>query len=344
MPREAAGRLKEQEMTLNLSPVSADIDLEKEGKQAAFLRVPYSRNNSAWGAVLVPIISIKNGPGARLLFVGGNHGGEYEGTVALLKLARTLQPEEIQGQVIILPALNLPAVIAGERLSPIDHLDMNRSFPGKWNGTATQLIAHYVSEGILPLCDAVIDLHAGGYSLDLIPYNSMHFLDDPDLRDRTMAALKAFNAPISLVMREFTGEGLLDYAVEGMGKIFLCAEIGGAGRLMPEMLRVTETGIQNILKHFKVIEGELPGPTTRLMEIPEKEFYSYANSSGIYEAFFTIGQVVSAGQQLGQIHYAGDPLQEPETIFSKRDGILVGTRGPGFVDRGDCVAVIAKDC
>jgi N2-acetyl-L-2,4-diaminobutanoate deacetylase len=331
-------------MSLEKSPVSAAIDFEKDGKQVSFMRVPYSRNSSAWGAILVPVISIKNGAGKRVLFVGGNHGGEYEGPVALMKLARSLKAEEIQGQVIILPAFNLPAVQAGERVSPIDHLDMNRSFPGKWNGTITQIMAHYVHERILPLCDAVIDLHAGGYSLDLLPYNSMHYLPDHDLRERTMAALRAFNAPVSLIMREFTGEGLLDYAVEGMGKIFLCAEIGGAGRLTPETLKVTEAGIQNILKHFKIVAGIEQASNTRLMEIPEVEYYSYANSSGIYETFFALGSEIEADQQVGQIHYPEDPGRDPEAIFSHRAGLLVGTRGPGLVERGDCVALIARDC
>jgi N2-acetyl-L-2,4-diaminobutanoate deacetylase len=331
-------------MSTQESPVRANIDYEKDGKQTSFMRVPYSRNSSAWGAVLVPVVSIKNGPGQRVLFVGGNHGGEYEGSVALMKLARSLKSEDIHGQVIILPALNLPAVQAGQRVSPIDQLDMNRCFPGKANGTISQLIAHYVHECILPVCDAVIDLHAGGYSLDLLPYNSMHYLPDPDLRDRTMAALTAFNAPVSLIMREFTGEGLLDYAVEGMGKIFLCAEIGGAGRLTPETLRVTEAGIDNILKHFKIIAGTGEAPSTRLMEIPQVEYYSYANSQGIYEAFFPLGSEIVADQQVGQIHYPEDPAREPEPVFARRDGLLVGTRGPGLVERGDCVALVARDC
>lgn len=214
-------------MSIEKSPVSTDINFEKDGKQFSYLRVPYSRNTSAWGVVMVPIVVIKNGVGKTVLFIGGNHGGEYEGPVALSKLSRNLQAEQIQGSVIIMPALNLPAVQAGERVSPIDGLDMNRAFPGKYNGSVTQVISHYVHEAILPLSDAVIDLHSGGYSLDLFSYNSMHYLSNEELRENTMAALKAFNAPVSLIMREFTGEGLLDYAVEGMEKIFLCAEIGG---------------------------------------------------------------------------------------------------------------------
>lgn len=325
------------------SPVSTDIDIEKDGKQISFLRVPYSRNNSAWGAVLVPIACIKNGKGSTVLLIGGNHGGEYEGPVALLKLIRSLQVEQVQGRVIILPALNLPAVQAGQRVSPIDNLDMNRSFPGKHNGTVTQLIAHYVTENILPFCDAVVDLHSGGYSLDLVPYCSMHYLPDAKQRERTMAALKAFNAPVSLIMREFTGEGLLDYLVEGMGKVFLCAELGGAGRLSPNSLKIAEIGVQNILHHFNIVPGDLPSPSTRLMEIPEPEYYSYTMTSGIYEAFFTLGSEVSAGQQIGQVHYIAEPNRPPEVIIAKKSGVLIGTRGPGFVEAGDCVAALARD-
>jgi len=330
-------------MSIDKSPVSTDIDFDKNGKQISFLRIPYSRNTSAWGAVMVPIVVIKNGGGPTVLFVGGNHGGEYEGPVTLLKLSRSLEASQIQGRVIILPALNFPAVQAGERVSPIDGLDMNRAFPGRYNGTVTQIIAHYIHEAILPSCDAVIDLHSGGYSLDLMPYNSMHYLPDEDLRQRTLAALKAFNAPVSLIMHEFTGEGLLDYAVEGMGKIFLCAEIGGRGTLTPSSLKIVENGVQNLLKHFNIINGSAPEATTRLMEVPDTGNYAYAHSAGIYEAFFELGDEVQADQPVGQIHYPEDPSRLPEILVIERGGMLVGTRGPGFAERGDCVAVTAQE-
>lgn len=330
-------------MSLGKSPVSTDIDYEKDGKQISFLRVPYSRNSSAWGAILIPIICIKNGSGPTVAFIGGNHGGEYEGPVTLLKLTRALQSDQIQGRVIILPSLNLPAVQAGERVSPIDHLDMNRCFPGKLDGTISQIIAHYVHEAILPLCDAVIDLHSGGYSLNLLSYCSMHYLPNAELTKLTMATLIAFNAPFSLIMQEFTGTGLLDYDVEGMGKIFLCAEIGGAGRLTPASLKIAETGVQNTLKHFKIIDGALPKTNTRLMEIPTAENYAYANSNGIYESFFDIGEHVEDNQIIGQVHYPEDPTRVPEMIKIQRGGMLVGTRGPGHVVTGDCVGVTAQD-
>ena len=336
-------------MSLAQSPVTTDVDFEADGRQVTYLRVPYSRNTSAWGGVMLPIVVIKNGSGPTVLFVGGSHGGEYEGPVCLTKMAHTLAPNQVQGRVILLPALNLPAVLSGQRLSPIDGKDMNRVFPGRWNGTVTEIIAHYVHEAILPLCDAVVDLHAGGYSLELAPYISMHYLSDEKQMTQTRAALEAFQAPYALIMEEFSGEGLLDYAVERLGKIFLCAELGGAGRLSVNTLNIAEVGARNILRHFGLIEGKIEScearglPPTRVMEVPDPENYQSAMHDGIYESFFDIGDAVEAGQPLGHIHFVQYPSRPPASVVAHRSGVLIGRRGPGFVEVGDTVAVVARD-
>jgi len=336
-------------MSAKQSPITTQIDFEEDGKQHGYLRVPHSRNNSAWGSVLIPLTVIKNGTGPTILFNAGLHGGEYEGPVSLMKLGHQLQPEDVQGRVIIIPALNLPAVVAGQRVSPIDGKDMNRVFPGVWNGTITQVVAHYVHEVLLPLCDAVIDLHAGGVSLSLIPYMSMHYLEDETQTQQTFAAMQAFQAPISLMIEEFSGEGLLDYAVERMGKIFLCAELGSAGTLSPQVVKITNVGVRNLLVHFGIIEGEVViresqglSPS-RLMEVPEPENYHMAMANGIYESFYELGDWVEAGNPIGQIHFVENIAWEPQSIIAQRSGMLLCTRGPGFVELGDSVAVVARD-
>lgn len=335
--------------TVSESPVTTDVNYDADGKQVGYLRAPASTNQSAWGSVLVPVAVVKNGEGPTVLFVGGNHGGEYEGPVALLKLIRGLEPEQVQGRVIVLPALNLPAVAAGQRLSPLDNKDMNRVFPGRPNGTISEVIAHYVHEEILPLCDAVIDLHSGGASLALMPYISMHYLDNRDQHKRTWQAMMAFQSPLALVMKEISGPGLLDYAVERAGKVFLCAEVGGGGSLAPETARIMATGVDNLLRHFGLIEGqprtrEQRGLTPmRIMEIPDASYYHAAMWTGIYESFYELGEFVEAGEPLGQIHFAQYPQREPETVLAKRSGMLVGRRSPGHVALGDMVGILSVE-
>ncbi len=332
---------------MSQSPVTTEVDFEANGKQVGYLRAPTSTNQSAWGSVLVPVAVVKNGEGPTILFVGGNHGGEYEGPVTLLKLIRGLHPEQVQGRIIILPALNLPAVTAGQRLSPLDNKDMNRVFPGRPNGTISEVIAHYVHDEILPLCDAVIDLHSGGESLSLMPYISMHFLDDTEQRERTWQAMIAFQSPLALVMKEISGPGLLDYAVERAGKVFLCAEVGGGGSLAPESTKIMAQGVDNLLKHFGLLEGQ---PQTReqrglepmqIMEIPDASYYHAAIWAGIYESFYELGDFVEADEPLGQIHFAQYPQREPETVIAKRSGMLVGRRSPGRVSVGDMVGILS---
>src|SRR5262245_23246051 len=127
-----------------MPPVLTDLDYERPGKQVSVLRVPHTRDTAGVGSVAIPIVVINGGPGPTALLTAGTHGDEFEGQVALLKLARALQPQQMRGRLIIVPALNLPAAEVGRRLSPIDGRDMNRSYPGDSGGTVTQVLTHYV--------------------------------------------------------------------------------------------------------------------------------------------------------------------------------------------------------
>ncbi len=142
------------------------------------LRLPYSRDDSAWGSVMIPIAVLRNGDGPTALLTGGNHGDEYEGPIALFDLARTLDINTINGTVIIVPAMNYPAFQAGTRTSPIDKGNMNRSYPGKPDGTVTQKIADYFTRELLPRADVVLDFHSGGKTLDFVPFAAAHILPD----------------------------------------------------------------------------------------------------------------------------------------------------------------------
>ena len=100
-------------MADEVSRIRLTIDLDEPGKHRGHMIVPWSRDDSAWGSIRIPITVICGGEGPHLLLVGGSHGDEYEGPIALMKLAAGLEPSSIQGTVMILPTMNLPAVRAG---------------------------------------------------------------------------------------------------------------------------------------------------------------------------------------------------------------------------------------
>ena len=152
------------------SKISETIDYSKDGKHFGYLSIPHSTNDSGWGSLQMPIISIRNGEGPVAVFTGGNHGDEYEGPIALMKIARSLDNNNINGQIIIIPALNFPALMAGDRVSPIDGLNMNRAFPGKRDGSVTSMIADYLTTKIIPLADVFVDIHSGGKTMMFSPF------------------------------------------------------------------------------------------------------------------------------------------------------------------------------
>lgn len=324
--------------------ISTDVDYSRNGKQQSYLRVPYSHNLAGWANILIPITVVKNGSGPTFLALGGNHGDEYEGPVALMKLARTIDSAQVQGRLIIIPALNLPAVMAGTRLSPIDGVNLNRAFPGKYNDSVTGLIAHYLTSVLFPLADIVMDIHGGGRSMDFFPCAHLHRVPDDTQFQKMLAAAKVFGQPYVFIYADIAGEGLLPVQAESMGKIVVTTEMGGAGQCSPSVLRITERGIRNVLIHFGLLEGTIDssGQEPMILASTQREDYVLSPGNGIYESFFEVGQEVNEGQGLGQVHFPERHDYAPEQVIAQSSGILICRRFPGGTQRGDCVAVVAR--
>jgi predicted deacylase len=324
--------------------VWTSIDYEKNGKQIGFLGVPQSNNTAGWATQYVPIAVIKNGSGPTALLFGGNHGDEYEGPVSLPKLARDIDPAQVQGRVIIVPMLNPPAVQVGTRLSPVDGKNMNRSYPGERNGTLTSIIAHYVTNFLLPVADLVVDIHSGGRSAHVAPSVNMHQLDNTSQMQQMIDAGIAWGAPYVFIYRDVAGEGLLPSLAEKMGKVTLGTELGSASQFTPEILRITEHGLYNVLRHQGILEGAITKPASAPLVVgaTEMEDYIMAPVSGIYEPFFDLCQEVRKGEAVGQIHSVEQPFQAPTIVHAEIDGMVMARRSFPLTRQGDCVATLVR--
>ncbi|PLX33719.1 MAG: N-alpha-acetyl diaminobutyric acid deacetylase DoeB [Hyphomicrobiales bacterium] len=325
------------------SKITTDIDFDKPGVQHGALTMPYSHNLSPWGSILMPVSVFAGGTGPTVLLVGGNHGDEYEGPIACMKLIRELDIDKLTGRVIVIPALNYPAVKNGTRLSPIDGKNMNRAFPGDRAGTVTDMIADYVQRFILPLCDAVADIHAGGRMMSFLPTSVIHRLADARHMDRTLEAAKAFNAPNCLVLEELDPQGMLDTAVEELGTLFISTELGGGGSMSVETVRIAYDGMRNLLVHMGVLSEPLrKNGDTRFLETPDGAFVT-AEQDGILEFAAELGQKVSAGEAIAYIHDIDRPMAAPAVYRAPLDGIVMHRHVAGLIGRGDCLSVIAVE-
>jgi N-alpha-acetyl-L-2,4-diaminobutyrate deacetylase len=327
--------------SLRPSPIGATVDFDADGIQHGFLRLPYSRDDSAWGSVMIPITVIRNGKGQTALLTGGNHGDEYEGPIALFDLARSLKTENVRGRIIILPAMNYPAFLAGTRTSPIDKGNMNRSFPGKPDGSITQKIADYFQRTLLPMADIVLDFHSGGKTLDFLPFCAAHIVPDKDQEAKAFGLVSAFGAPYSMKMLEIDAVGMYDTAAEEMGKIFVTTELGGGGTATAKTAAIAKRGVMNVLKQAGIVAGAIDAQATEWLDMPDGDCFCFAEDGGLVEPLADLGDKVAKGAALARIYPLGRTGVEPQDVCAKMDGILTARHFPGLVKPGDCVAVVA---
>ncbi len=331
------------------SRIRCDVDFDREGRQAAYLHAPLSRDTSGWGVVQIPIVVLKNGRGPTVLLTGGVHGDEYEGPIALSRLAAALRVEEIQGRVIIMPAVNVPAVLVDKRLSPVDGRDLNRCFPGNPRGTFSEMLAHFMDSVVLPHADVSVDLHTAGHSADSALSTNMHYIADPAIRAKTMATAAAFGAPYNVVFWGVDEGATFTSCVERRGIVSIGTELGGWGRVNVEGVRIAERGVRNVLKHWGVIDGAPDTsqrdatPATRHMMVKGANPYAFAPRGGVFEPRHRVGETVRAGDPAGFVHFVEDVDTPPIEVRYGADGVLWMAAGPGRVQRGDCVAVSMQD-
>ena len=332
---------------MNQSPIFADIDYDRTGKQIGHFHVPHSPHSDAWGVVPIPIAVIANGKGPTALLMGGVHGDEYEGPIVLTRLIRRQEPDQVSGRLIVLPSLNAPAVAAGCRVSPLDGKNLNRCFPGDPAGTVSEQIACYVTSTLFPMADLIIDLHSGGSSLDMIPSAFIETADDAEHLQRNTDAVLAFDAPLSIVHDVSSQPGTSNAAAVSMGKTFIGTELGGSGSVSIEGLEVAERGIYNALAQQGIVDQRLKREPaerrTRLLRTEGDKACVYAPAAGVFQPFHKLGARVEAGTAAGAVHFLDDPSRRPKKVDFNTSGILFSRRCPGKVVHGSCVAVVGAE-
>ncbi len=324
------------------NPIVPTIPFDQDGVHHGHLRLPYSRDDSAWGAIMIPICVVKNGNGPTALLTGANHGDEYEGPLALQHLAQQLKAEDINGRVMIVPAFNYPAFLAAKRTSPIDGGNLNRLFPGKPDGTVTEKIADYFQRTLVPMADVVLDIHSGGKTLNFVPFAAAHILEDKTQQAACVAAMQAFNAPYSIMLEEIDNVGMYDTAVENQGKVFVSTELGGGGSASARTHAIARKGVRNLLIHAGILQAELEHAPSKMLDMSDQHCYLFSAHAGLVDYCVDLEDSVQTGDVIARIWPLDRTGQAPFEYIAETSGILAGRHFPGLIKTGDFLALIAK--
>ena len=327
---------------MKANPITPTIPLDQDGIHHGHLKLPHSRDDSAWGAIMIPICVIKNGEGPTALLTGANHGDEYEGPLALQHLSHTLKPEDIKGRVIIVPAFNYPAFRAAKRTSPIDGGNMNRLFPGKPDGTTTEKIADYFERTLIPQADVVLDIHSGGKTLNFVPFAAAHILENKVQQDACVAAMEAFNAPYSIMLEEIDSVGMYDTAVETQGKVFVSTELGGGGTATAATSAIARKGVRNLLIHAEILQAALEHTPSKMLDMSDENSYLFSAHDGLVDYNKDLEDTIEVGDVIARVWPLDRTGEAPYEYVAQTSGVLAGRHFPGLIQAGDFLGLIAK--
>lgn len=325
--------------------LSCEFDFDTPGKRFGDARLIYSDNENAGRIQLVPLVVVANGSGPTVLLTAGTHGNEDEGQLVLRRLIHELQPGEVEGRVIVLPALNYPAVRAWSRTSPLDNGNLNRSFPGDETSGPTSALARFVVDALLPKCDAGIDLHSGGPWSHWACSVFLCTCADAELYRRSVELAEAFHAPYLYVVDGKGSPTGFDPAAHACGIPFISTELGGGG-IAREALDVGYRGVRAVLAHLGVIEAKTeasPGYDTVYLSGLGGSDSLLAPFAGLLETTREPGDRVEAGEVAGLLYSLDEVTRAPEKLFFPACGVVYAKHTTGRVVHGTLVYQVAPE-
>ncbi len=273
--------------------------------------------------------------GPTLVVVAGEHGCEYSGIVAAVKLARDLRAEDISGTVIIVPLAN-PVAFEQRYLfvNPIDQVNPYGAYPGNPDATVTFQIAHSILNNLALKGDAVVHLHGADYNEALIPFNYVPVTGKSDVDSqssqlascfpvkyhlRALPAAKSKSRPPMGTTYAVTADGTLYWESATHGIPATMVEAGKEGKADEETVSIHYDGLLNVLRHLGISRGKATyQKNVRILHDP----VLVANkAAGLFIPKVSFGDSVKKGQLLGEIwSFQGEVL---EIIRSPLDGLVV---------------------
>lgn len=227
----------------------------------------------------------------------GIHNCEYVGIQSAIELSQEIDPENINGTVIIFHPVNysgffhkIPAVM------PEDNKNLNRAFPGIENGSISDKIAYHFSKFLYPQLDFFIDLHGG----DLYE-RATNFVYSPGIGDNKVIEVSHEVAQVLSVpyrVRSSAKTGAYNSAaIQGVPSMLI--ERGGNGLWNNEEVKEYKKDILSVLGYFNIIDF-LNEKNLNQKEISIAEYIS-SEVDGFWYPRYKAGEKFNEGDLLGEI-------------------------------------------
>jgi hypothetical protein len=256
--------------------------------------------------------------GPTLCLTAGVHGDELNGVEVARRLFAEIDPQELRGTLIALPAINADGVRAGRRYLP-DGRDLNRAFPGRAGGSVAALIAHAIFTRVLNHCDALVDLHTASNQRANLPQIRAD-LSDPAIREL------AIHFGVGIVVTGAGPDGSLRREASKAGIPAIIYEAGEPLRFQEAEIERGVQGVENVMAYLDMTDQADQKIPAALIYQRSKWVRTAAGNGGFFFPSAKLGDIVGTGDSLGRIV---DPLTDASfEVVSPLAGEIIGMAVP----------------
>jgi predicted deacylase len=289
---------------------------------------------------IISVTSQHDGPTVAIL--AGIHGDEYEGVIAALSLARELPGELLSGTVKIVSPAHPAAWQSCSRISPIDDANLARVFPGYQNGSATEQVAHVITEQVIKHADVLIDLHSAGTNFDM-PFLCGFNAGANSWCQESERLANVFNADFTWHHNGAPNHGRsLTVAYEQEIPAIYVEGHGGRSIRKNDLDGYT-AGVRRVLQDLKMLPTapRAARDTIRVAGDGNTDAGSVASESGYLVTHVNVGDQVSNGDVIAEIiDISGVVLS---TLLAVQNSYVMLLRRDARVHVGDTICITANE-
>lgn len=316
------------------------------GQSGAFRKDTVFTIKSDLKETYLPVTIIKGkAKGPVFSIVAGIHGYEYPPIIAVQELLKEIKPEHVKGTLIIIPIANVEAFQKRTPfVNPLDHKNLNNTFPGSPDGTPTEQIANIITKEIISNSTIFLDIHGGDANEDLLPF--VCYYDRKDALENTQLAhnLSAQSQINHIVSYSYnlTPTEPAKYAFKQavqQGITALSIEAGKLGTVQKENVEMIKNAVYNMLEYSgNYVKSKAKIKNNNKSILLNQQDYIKVPENGIFYSDFKSGDLVKKNQVLGFVtdEFGNKKLD----IISNSDGIILYKVGTPPVNKGETLFCI----
>lgn len=281
----------------------------------------------------IPVMVCRGEADGPVLWINGaTHGDEPEGALSIFKLFEDLDPKALRGTVVGVPAMNVPAFVAGKRGDPLDTFshDMNRIYPGRADGYPTERAAWAHWTAMRDACDLQIAIHSGGEHSYLA--HMIFAADNPP----SLELAEAMGPQWDLVFRSGVGGANPSSKIAERGKAGITVELGGNCRTLTADFHAVAEDLAgsyvNVMRHYAMLDGEARY-AGRLRMGHQRALLAPASGMWVGSADVPFETEIPAGTPLGRVYDLYGEVQAE--VVAPVDGVVFGLRSRPAVLAGE---------